>query len=224
MKTMFRALAVVSLALLTIGAAPAWLTTVTVTKDGGHVLGNPNAKVKLTAFESYTCHVCNDFEHQAADPLRLGYIQSGKVSLEVRNFVRDPIDLTAAMLASCVPPRKFFDVHRALYATFPKTLKLLSEHSKVQADRWQAQDHGAARRAIATDFGFYELMEAQGLSRPQATQCLNNEALAKRIVDQRQADDTKYDISGTPSFALDGNLLVGTHGWELLKPQIDARL
>ena len=103
-------------------------------------------------------------------------------------------------------------------------MKLLSEHSKAQSDRWEAQDHAAARRAIATDFGFYELMERQGLSRSQATACLNNEALAKRIADQRQADDAKYDISGTPSFALDGNLLVATHDWSLLQPQIDARL
>jgi protein-disulfide isomerase len=224
MRIVLRALALMSFALLTVGAAPSWLNTVTVSKEGGHVLGNPNAKVKLIAFESYTCHVCNDFEHTAAAPLRLGYIQTGKVSLEVRNFVRDPVDLTAAMLANCVPPAKFFNVHRALFENFPATLKLLSDHSKAQSDRWQAQDHGAARRAIADDFGFYDLMEKQGLSRPQATVCLNNEALAKRIADQRQADDTKYDISGTPSFALDGNLLVATHDWSLLQPQIDARL
>ena len=226
MNVVFRALAVMSLALLTVGAAPAWLNTFTVTKDGGHVLGNPNAKVKLTAFESYTCHVCNDFEKQAGGALRLAYVQPGKVSLEVRHFVRDPVDLTAAMLADCAAPNKFFAVHRALYQNFPKTLALLSDHTSAQEARWKGTeaDRASGRRTIAQDFGFYDILEAQGMSRPQATQCLNNDAAAKRLAEQTAADDKKYVISGTPSFALDGNLLVGTHSWEFLKPQIDARL
>lgn len=226
MNTVFRALAVVSLALLTIGAAPNWLNTVTVSKEGGHVLGNPNAKVKVIAFESYTCHVCNDFEKEGGGAIRLQYIQPGKVSLEVRNFVRDPIDVTAAMLANCVAPAKFFNVHRALYLNFPKTLALLSDHTAAQEARWRGTpaDRASGRRAIAEDFGFYELMERQGVSRADTTRCLNDDALAKRISDQRDADDKKFDISGTPSFALDGNLLVATHDWSLLQPQIDARL
>lgn len=224
MKTMFRALAVVSLALLTIGAAPAWLNTFAVTKDGGHVLGNPNAKVKLSAFESYTCHVCNDFEKDAGAAIRLAYIQPGKVSLEVRHAIRDPVDLTAAMLTECVPPNKFFAVHRALYVNFPKTLALLSDHTKAQEARWFSDDRAAGRRTIAQDFGFYDILEAQGLSRPKATQCLNNDALAQKLVEQSAADSKQYVIAGTPSFTINGNMLVGTHNWDLLKPQIDARL
>ena len=224
MKNVFRALAVLSLALLPIGAAPACLNTFTVTKDGTHVLGNPNAKVKLTAFESYTCHLCHDFETQASAPIRRLYVQPGKASLEVRHVIRDPVDLTAAMLTECVPPAKFFNVHRALYLNFDKTLALLEDHTKAQEARWYADDRAAGRRTIAQDFGFYDILEKQGLSRPQATQCLNNDALAKKLVAQTVADDKKYVIAGTPSFALDGALLGGTHSWEYLKPQIDARL
>lgn len=226
MTIVLRAIAVLGLALATIGAAPNWLATATVTKDGGHLLGNPAAKVKLTAFESYTCHYCRDFEKQASAPIRLGYVQPGKVSLELRHVIRDPVDLVAAMLTECVPPAKFFDVHRALYLDFDKTLALLSDHTSAQEARWRgtAQDRAAGRRTIAQDFGFYDILEKQGLSRPQATRCLNDNALAQRLVDQTQADDKKYDMSGTPSFALDGNMLVGTHTWDLLQPQIDARL
>jgi protein-disulfide isomerase len=226
MTHLFRALAVMSLALLTIGAAPAWLNTATVTKDGGHVLGNPNAKVKLTAFESYTCHFCHDFENTAGGAIRLGYVQPGKVSLELRHVIRDPVDLTAAMLTECVPPAKFFQAHRAMYAHFDQILKLLADHTDAQEARWKgtAQDRAAGRRAIAADFGFYDIMESLGMSRPQVTQCLNNNALAERLVAQTAADDKKFDISGTPSFALDGKTLAATHTWDLLQPQIDARL
>ena len=34
----------------------------------------------------------------------------------------------------------------------------------------------------------------------------------------------KLGIDHTPSFALDGALLYGTSGWELLQPQIEARM
>lgn len=226
MKFLLRAIALMSVALLSVGAAPNWLTTVTVNKAGGHVLGNPEAKVKLTAFESYTCHYCHDFENQASAPIRLAYVQPGKVSLEVRHIVRDPVDLAAAMLTECVPPAKFFDIHRALYLNFDKTLDLLANHTKAQEDRWRGTptDRAAGRRAIANDFGFYDIMERQGMSRAQTTRCLNNDALAKRLVDQTEADSKKYGISGTPSFAIDGTLLLATHTWKLLQPQIDARL
>jgi protein-disulfide isomerase len=224
MNAVLRAAMLVSFALLTFGAAPHWLTTVSVSNEGGHVLGNPDAKVKLIAFESYTCHVCNDFEKEAGGAIRLAYIQPGKVSLEVRNFVRDPVDLTGAMLASCVPPAKFFDVHRALFLNFSTTYKLLDEMTDAQKARWFGKDRAAGRRAIAEDFGFYDILAKQGLTHPQADQCINNDALAKKIADATQADDQKYDISGTPSFAINGLLLFATHNWQFLQPQIDARL
>ncbi len=40
--------------------ARTWLTTVAATPDG-HRLGNPDAKVKLVAYESYTCPHCSQF-------------------------------------------------------------------------------------------------------------------------------------------------------------------
>ncbi|HZF46406.1 MAG TPA: thioredoxin domain-containing protein, partial [Sphingomonadaceae bacterium] len=85
-------------------------------------------------------------------------------------------------------------------------------------------DQPAARRAVASDFGFYEIIAAQGLTRTQADQCLNNTALAKKLADQTKAADEKFNITGTPSFALNGVTLIATHQWSLLKPQIDARL
>ena len=231
MKALYRALFAVSVALLSIGAAPQaeptpgpWLTTIAVNKDGGHVLGNPDAKVKLTAFESYTCHFCHDFETEASAALRLAYVQPGKLSLEVRHIVRDPIDLTAAMLTECVPKAKFFDAHRQLYLHFDHTLELLSNHTKAQEARWVGDDHAAARRAIAEDFDFYDIFGQLGMSRPQVTQCVNDEALARRLAEQTRADSEKFQITGTPSFAIDGTLLFATHNWDLLQPQIDARL
>ncbi|KPL68120.1 hypothetical protein SZ64_08310 [Erythrobacter sp. SG61-1L] len=223
MKGLIRAGAVVGFALMSVGAAPNWLVTVSKT-DGGHLLGNPNAKVKLTTFESYTCPHCADFEKEAGAELRISFVQSGKVSLEVRHALRDPVDLTAAMLTECVAPGKFFATHQAIFRNFDQIARTLTTSTKAQQDRWYGQDKAAARRAIASDFGFYPIVASQGLTRAQADQCLNNNALAKRLAEQDRADEEKYNITGTPSFAINGVRLIATYQWSLLKPQLDARL
>jgi hypothetical protein len=124
-----------------------------------------------------------------------------------------------------VPPAKFFDAHRAFYASYDKWIPTMAKAGKAQTDRWYQKDTAAARRAIATDFGFYQLMAAQGLTQAAATKCLNNPALAKKITDQRAAIDKQFPgFPGTPSFLLNGVLLAATAQWEMLQPQIDARL
>lgn len=211
------------IALLSIGATPNWTATVAKT-DGGHRLGNPDAKVKLVTFESYTCPHCASFEKQASSAIKLGYVQPGKVSLEVRHVIRDPVDLTATMLTNCGAPAKFFANHTAFMSSQDQWISTMSKATKVQRDRWTTGDPGARRRAVASDFGFYKIMETRGYSRTQVDVCLNDNALAKRLADSSAADDKKFNISGTPSFVLDGILLAGTSEWPMLRLQIDARL
>lgn len=223
MNGFYRAVILGAAMLFTVGAAPNWMSTVAKT-DGGHRLGNPDAKVKLIAFESYTCSHCAEFEKEAGAVIKLGYVQPGNVSYEVRQYVRDPVDLTAAMLTQCVAPQKFFDAHRAIFLSYDKWSPLLGSASKAQRDRWLSQDRAAARRSIASDFGFYAIMAGQGLSRVQADKCLADGALAQRLANQTKADEEKYGIAGTPSFAINGLLLMATSHWNMLRPQIDARL
>ncbi|MBO9601363.1 MAG: thioredoxin domain-containing protein [Novosphingobium sp.] len=224
MKNVFRVAAAMAAAWFSIGAGPAWLGTVAATPQG-HRLGNPDAKVKLIAYESYTCPHCANFEKEAGGAMRIAYIQPGKMSLEVRHFVRDPVDLTAAMLTECVAPNRFFDAHRQFFVNYDKWIGLLGTANKAQRDRWSVKDRAAGRRNIANDFGFYALMAPIGLSRVQADKCLNNQALADKIANQRADAEKAYpDFAGTPTFVLNGLLLNWTAEWDMLRPQIEARL
>ena len=67
-------------------------------------------------------------------------------------------------------------------------------------------------------------MLARGYDRPALDRCLSDEAMAKRLADQSAADDAKWNVKGTPSFAIDGVVLSGTATWSVLQPQLDARL
>ena len=90
-------------------AAPAanWLTRITLSPMGGHVLGNPAAPTKLVEYVSYTCSHCAHFVGEASEPLRANYVKGGTLSVEVRNAVRDKYDLAAALLARCGGPKQF---------------------------------------------------------------------------------------------------------------------
>lgn len=202
-------------------AATNWLTAVD-TKGGGHKIGNPAAAVKLTEFVSYTCPSCGYFQQQAGSALDF-YVATGKLQLEVRHVVRDPVDLVAAMLANCGPAAKFPMNHKAIMMSQGRWLPAANRANAGQQARWTTGPEAGRRRAIASDVGFYELMETRGYARIAVDRCLADQALAARLAAQTKADDAKWSITGTPSFALDGKM-IGSSDWPSLQRQIDARL
>src|SRR3546814_5533810 len=93
-----------SIPLLTAAAPPAataWSATIGESGIGAYSVGNPQAKVKLVEYFSYTCSHCAEFAKEAGVPLKAQYIDKGSVLFEYRNLIRDPVDMTAAMLARC---------------------------------------------------------------------------------------------------------------------------
>lgn len=221
-----RMLVLAAIAVLSVAAsAPArnWNTAIAVTPSGSHVLGNPAAKVKLTEYISYTCPHCAHFDREASDRLRVTGVAQGKVSIEVRHMVLNPIDMTAAMLTNCGPPAKFFLNHTAFLRSQDNWISAGNNAGQAQRQRWNTGDLTARMRAIATDFGFYAIMETRGYDRLTIERCLADRAMAQRIAAQTEAAG-KLGVTGTPSFLINGVLLAGTHDWASLQPQIEARL
>ena len=218
-------LAVLLAALGLIAAAPKrnWNTVVTVTPAGTHLLGNPDAKVRLTEFVSYTCPHCAQFERQAEAQLRLAFVAGGRGAIEVRHYVRDPVDMTVALLTNCGPPGKFFLNHTAFLRGQDRWIGPVANPSPAQGARWFAGTFAFRTRAIARDLGFYPMMASRGYTAPQVDACLADEALANRLAAGTQ-QAKELGVSGTPSFAIDGAVLAGTHDWQTLRPQLDARL
>lgn len=225
-----KGLAVAAVASFSIGAsgAPArpasgnWNTNVVAT-DGGHRIGKADAKVKLIEFVSYTCSHCATFTAEGDGALQLVFVGPGRVSREIRHIVRDPVDLTAAMLANCGAVKKFPGNHAALMLSQKKWLPITASATPSQRQRWNTGEYTARRRAIAADFGFYPLMERRGYRRTDVDRCLADDAMATKLAEASQVNLDKYHLSGTPSFAIDGVVLLATHNWATLEPQLSAR-
>jgi protein-disulfide isomerase len=204
------------------GAHPNWLMTVSVSSSGSHLIGNPDAPVKVVEYISYTCPHCAHFQKESEIPMRLAYVQPGKVQVEVRHLIRDPVDMVVAMLANCGPPDRFFAIHNMFLQTQDKWITTDGTASEVQRARWYHGDNPSRMRAIAADFGFYAMMETRGYDRPAVDRCLADTAAANRIAAQT-VEAGRLGVNGTPGFMLNGVLLAGTYDWTSLNSQIEAR-
>ena len=97
-------------------AAVDWTNIVVATPDGGFRMGNPQAKVAVVEFMSFTCPHCAAFSAEGFPVIRDRYVRSGKVSFEMRSALRDRADLVAATISHCAGPRRFFATAEALLA------------------------------------------------------------------------------------------------------------
>ncbi len=196
---------------------------VTVTPAGAHLLGDPAAKVRLTEYISYTCSHCAHFHAEADPTLRTGFVATGKASVEVVPYIRNSIDMAAALLVDCGAPAKFIGLHDGFLDTQTQWLGKIAGLSDVQRARWDNGTMGGRLRAIASDLGFYQIAESHGIDRAQADRCLNDAAVTKRLATQTAAA-TAAGVDATPGFAIDGVVLTGTYDWTMLAPQLQARL
>ena len=188
--------------------------------DGGHLFGNPDADRKLIEFMSYTCSHCATFARNGEGAIKVAYVPSGRISYEIRHLIRDPVDLSAALLTHCGDASKFGGNHEAIMYRYDEWIEKARKTTQAQRSRWQFGSLSARFQAIASDLDFYDIMKTRGYERAEIDQCLTDEAKASALADRSAADAERYGITGTPSFVLDGELLEGTHDWSALEPQL----
>jgi protein-disulfide isomerase len=204
-------------------AAPAgqsWVETAAETPEGGFVIGNPNAPLKLVEYASHTCHVCAEFSKQGAAPMDK-YVETGVVSYEIRNLIRDPIDLTIAMLARCSGPAAFHPIANQVWQNFDELMAI------AQANNANIQQAAANLQppqqlpAIGQASGLLEFFAARGISRDQAMQCLADGEKSQLIATRSQTQSDELQLRGTPSFFLNGQPM-GVTSWKALEPLLQA--
>ena len=201
---------------------PNWLVTI-AENDNGHVLGNPQARTRLVEYMSYTCSHCADFAREGEGAVKMVYVPTGKVSFEIRHLLRDPIDLTAAMLTHCGEAQKFPANHTAIMHKQAEWIKAARATTQAQRARWQFGSNASRRQAIASDLGFYDIMENRGYSRVELNRCLADDIKANALAETSARDIAAHDLKGTPTFLINGKVLDGVYSWPELQPALDAR-
>ncbi|MDE2436060.1 MAG: thioredoxin domain-containing protein [Sphingomonadales bacterium] len=201
-------------------AGKTWSDVIATTPEGGYLMGNPQAPIKLVEYGSLTCPHCAEFAEKATADIRDKFVASGRVSYEFRNFIRDAIDLTATQLTHCGSPESFFPLTEQVFANQKSFFEKAQAAGKPAQDAAFQQPADKRGPAIGQLTGLTDFFAARGISKDQANACLADSAKAEAMAAQVTKQADQYQIEGTPTFLINGKK-IDANTWETVKPELE---
>lgn len=202
-------------------AAPAgakWADTVTVTPEGGYMIGNPDAPLKLVEYASHTCGACANFSATGKPVIHDKYVATGVVSFELRNLVRDPIDLSIATLVRCGAKENMQPLSDQAWAALNDIFASVNANNAlIEASGSQPVNQRFV--TIGQAAGLIDFFAARGLSADQSRACLADTAKIEGIANASNSQAEELKINATPTFFLNGKKLDVTQ-WAQLEPML----
>lgn len=200
-------------------AAPAgqsWAQKVTVTEQGGYLVGNPDAPLKLVEYGSLTCPACASFAAEGVEPLMANYVNTGRVSFEFRSFlIHGPLDLALTRLIGCSTPEAALPLADQVWANLGAIQQAASANqAALSSINGLPEDQRFVQFGELT--GLYDFFAARGISEDQARTCLGDFASLEKL-DALSTSYANDGITGTPTFLLNGSK-VDAGGWSQLEP------
>ncbi|MEP7350658.1 MAG: thioredoxin domain-containing protein [Sphingorhabdus sp.] len=198
-----------------------WLSTFSQSPQGAYIIGSPAAPAKVVEYMSYTCGHCANFESKEAPLLKSHYVSTGKASFEIRNFVLNPVDLTAAMLARCGGKARFFGNHKHLLATQKTWITNADKISAATDAKLRAADYQGYMTGVYIETGLSTIMQQRGITVAQGKACLADKAAFNFVVNMSDEGDG-LGVKGTPTFMVNGRVDSDIHDFQTLKGKIPA--
>jgi len=168
-------------------------------------MGSKTAPLTVLEYAAPTCPHCAHFDMDIFPQFKKDYIDTGKVFYIFRVFPLNPVDVAAEAMARCLPEDNYFQFIDLLYRN----------QSKWDPDGYQIADvHGAL-----VDMGKIAGMDAQ-----KVDSCIGDQAMQKKIQDVGADAQTRYGISGTPSFVANGQVHGPFEDYQEFKTFLNAQL
>ena len=199
-----------------------WEHVVVATPEGGHRMGNPDAPIKLIEYGSRTCPTCGAFGREATRPLIDGYVKTGKVSFEFRDFlVHGAPDLSLALIGNCAGNAAFFPVLDQMYHDQNAYLDKLQSMSAATQNQLKSQTPAQALTTLAVEMGMIDFGKQRGISEASARACLTDQAKTDALVKVTEDATKSGTVTGTPTFLINGNKADAV-SWGQLEPLLKA--
>jgi protein-disulfide isomerase len=148
------------------------------------MIGNPDAKVTIVEYASYTCPHCASFHNGTYKDLKKNYIDTNKINFVFREVYFDRYGLWASMIARCAGPEKFFGMTDLMFKT-------------------QSTWARAGEPALIID-ELRKIGRLAGLDSETLETCLADNEKAKTLVAWYQEKAGADNIDSTPSFIING--------------------
>ncbi len=173
-----------------------------VTPRGPNMIGNTDATVTIIEYSDYQCPYCLRFHTTIFPELAKQYIDTGKVKYSFKHFpFLTPESAIAAQAAECAADQqRFWDYHNYLYAERERTGQLVATKDKL-----------------------IEFAGVLNLDTETFSKCLNEDLTLARVQQDAQ-EGQKVGVRGTPSFLINGKLMVGAQPLIAFQAAIDEAL
>lgn len=179
--------------------SPSPVTTTEITEEP--TKGCLDAPVTIVEFSEFYCPYCARFAFDTMPEIEEEYVKRGLVKIVFRNFpVHGEPALLAALAGECAHEQgRFWDYHDKLYSTIFEVNKYLDE---------------TALRELADELG----LDAAAFS-----ECLSSERYRENI-EEDLAEGQRRGVRGTPTFFINGRMVVGAQPFETFKQIIEEEL
>jgi protein-disulfide isomerase len=168
------------------GAANAQTTDADIDTSGisDMIIGDPDAKVEIIEYASFTCPHCASFHQTVFKQLKSEYIDTGKIKFVYREVFFDRFGLWASLIARCGGEDKFFGISDLLY--------------NEQAKWTRAGDPAAIVEELR------KIGRLAGLDNETLEACLQDSDQAQAMVAWYQKNAEADNVDSTPSFIING--------------------
>lgn len=166
------------------------------------VMGNKDAKVTMYEFSDFQCPYCARFYKETLSQIKSEYVDTGKIKIVYRHFPLSfhPYAQKAAEAGECAARQgKFEAMHNIMFENST------SDGVNLSVDKLK----GYAAKI--------------GLSTSKFNSCLDNGDTVS-VVSKDMADGSAAGVTGTPTFFINGKMLVGAMPFASFKQIIDEEL
>jgi protein-disulfide isomerase len=164
-------------------------------------IGSPDAMVKIKVYSSFTCPHCATFHNKVLPEIKKEYVETGRVQLIFMDFPLDQAAFNASKLLHCVRAEKQISFMDTIYNT---------------QNQWTK---GSDIKGINNNLK--KIVKDLGISSEQFEQCLINEEISDKILNERVKAHSKYSIDSTPTIIINEKKFEGSVNFKNIKRKIE---
>lgn len=196
-------------------AGTTWSETAVRTPEGGWLVGNPDAPIKLMEYGSLTCPACALFSTEGSAALHENYIDTGRVSYEFRSvLIHGAVDLLLTRVMECAPVEVAVPLADQVWANLDAVIAPF-QANQAALEQAIALPENQRFPAMAQAGQLDQFFAARGISTEQTQACLADSAAVQALASKTQEMATQDDVQSTPTFFINGTRIDSTRWAEV---------
>jgi protein-disulfide isomerase len=166
-------------------------------------LGDPNSKITVVEYASATCSHCGRWNQDVYPAFKAKYVDTKKVNYVYREILTAPAEVAAAsfLMARCAGKDKYFQVVDSVY--------------RSQEEMFTS---GQFREVLV------RIAQSAGMDEAKFNACVSDEKALKALNTRVEKYSKEQNITGTPTFVVNGKKVGGPDGGEVTLAQLDAAI